>query len=139
MDPSDIQEPPPSLRLALRKIGPGLILAGSIVGTGELIATTHVGAKAGFTLLWLVILSCFIKVFVKIELGRYAVSSGTTTLSAFRGLPGPGILLVWWWLVMMLVTQTQMGAMVGGVGEAINVALPGVSPWLAERVAEWSP
>jgi hypothetical protein len=32
---------------------------------------------------------------------------------------------------MMLVTQTQMGAMVGGIGQAFHVALPGVSPWVA--------
>jgi len=132
LSPDAVQAPPARLGLALRKIGPGLILAGSIVGTGELIQTTNTGAKAGFTLLWLVLLSCFIKVFVQIELGRYAVSSGNTTLMAFRSLPGPGIALVWWWLVMMLVTQTQMGAMVGGVGQAFHLAIPAVSPWLAQ-------
>jgi Mn2+/Fe2+ NRAMP family transporter len=129
-----IQQPPPTLGLALRQIGPGLILAGSIVGTGELIATTHLGAKAGFALLWLVIVSCFIKVFVQIELGRYAISSGETTLTTFRRLPGPGMLLVWWWLIMMLTTQTQLGAMVGGVGQAFHMAMPAVSPWFAECV-----
>ena len=52
-----VQEPPRSLGEVLLKIGPGLILAGTIIGAGELIATTHLGAKAGFALLWLVILS----------------------------------------------------------------------------------
>ncbi len=45
----DIREPPRSLGRALRQIGPGLILAGSIVGTGELIATTGLGAAHGYT------------------------------------------------------------------------------------------
>ena len=58
------EEPPRTLRRAVRQIGPGLILAGAIVGTGELIATTNLGAKVGFALLWLVIASCFVKVFV---------------------------------------------------------------------------
>ncbi len=137
--PESIQEPPQSLGLALRKIGPGLILAGSIVGTGELIATTNLGAQVGFSLLWLVVLSCFIKVFVQIELGRYAVSSGETTLTSLRRLPGAGVLLVWWWLIMMLGTQTQLGAMVGGVGQAFHLAMPDVSPWLAEAVSRGSP
>ncbi|GIW80131.1 MAG: hypothetical protein KatS3mg105_1938 [Gemmatales bacterium] len=128
-----IVEPPPSLGAALRKIGPGLILAGSIVGTGELIATTNVGAKAGFVLLWLVLLSCFIKVFVQIELGRYAVSSGQTTLSGFRSLPGVGRPILWWWLVMVLVTQTQIGAMLGGVAYALHLAIP-VIPDLTYQV-----
>jgi Mn2+/Fe2+ NRAMP family transporter len=126
-----VQAPPATIAGALRRIGPGLILAGSIVGTGELIATTNTGAKAGFTLLWLVLVSCFIKVFVQIELGRHTVSSGHTTLMAFRSLPGPGVLLVWWWLVMMLVTQTQMGAMVGGIGQAFHMAVPGAADRLA--------
>ena len=139
LSPDSIQEPPQSLWHAMRKIGPGLILAGSIVGTGELIATTNLGAQVGFSLLWLVVLSCFIKVFVQIELGRYAVSSGETTLTSLRRLPGPGVLLVWWWLIMMLVTQTQLGAMVGGIGQAFHLAMPDVSPWLADGFTNVSP
>ncbi len=48
LPPDAIREPPHSLGRALREIGPGLILAASIVGTGELINTTSLGAKAGF-------------------------------------------------------------------------------------------
>jgi Mn2+/Fe2+ NRAMP family transporter len=123
LSPDAIQEPPPSLGQALVRIGPGLILAGSIVGTGELIATTNLGAKVGFALLWLVIISCFIKVFVQIELGRHAISTGETTLRSFQRLPGPGALFPWWWLVMMLATQAQLAAMVGSIGQAIHLAL----------------
>ncbi len=129
-----IREPPQSLGQALLKIGPGLILAGAIVGTGELIATTNVGAKVGFALLWLVIVSCVIKIFVQIELGRYAISSGETTLVGLRRLPGPGVLLPWWWLVMMLATQAQLAAMVGSIGQAIHIAVSGVSTRLAEQI-----
>ncbi|PYQ22043.1 MAG: manganese transporter, partial [Acidobacteria bacterium] len=52
LDPRDVREPPPTLRQALRRIGPGLILAASIVGSGELIATTTLGAQVGYTALW---------------------------------------------------------------------------------------
>jgi Mn2+/Fe2+ NRAMP family transporter len=120
-----VQEPPASLGRALLRIGPGLILAGSIVGTGELIATTNLGAKVGFAFLWLVLLSCFIKVFVQIELGRHAVATGETTLQSFQRLPGPGFLFTWWWLLMMLATQAQMAAMVGSVGQSFHMAISG--------------
>jgi len=123
-DPANIVEPPRSLGKALRQIGPGLILAGAIVGTGELIATTNLGAKVGFVLLWLVILSCFIKVFVQVELGRYTISSGDTTFAGFSRLPGPGLSIAWWWVIMMLITQLQIGAMIGGVGQALHLAMP---------------
>jgi Mn2+/Fe2+ NRAMP family transporter len=122
--PAPPQEPPHSLGVALRNIGPGLILAGAIVGTGELIATTNLGAKVGFALLWLVVLSCFIKVFVQVELGRYAISSGDATFAAFRRLPGPGVLLVWWCAGMVIATQMQIGAMIGGIAQSIEMILP---------------
>ena len=53
-----IREAPHRLLPVLKQLGPGLIIAGSIVGSGELIATTKTGAQAGITLLWLIILGC---------------------------------------------------------------------------------
>ena len=55
---TDSQAPPTGFGPTLLRIGPGLVLAGSIVGSGELIATTTTGAQAGFTLLWLVLAGC---------------------------------------------------------------------------------
>lgn len=122
-----IQEPPHSLGKAIRQIGPGLILAASIVGTGELINTTSLGAKAGFSLLWLILLSCIIKVFVQVELGRYAITHGKTSLAAFDTLPGPRLgasWMCWCWLLMTLATQAQIAAMEGTVGQAAHMAFP---------------
>jgi Mn2+/Fe2+ NRAMP family transporter len=140
------KEPPRTLSKAIRQIGPGLILAASIVGTGELINTTSLGAKAGFSLLWLILLSCVIKVFVQVELGRYAITHGKTTLAAFDSLPGPraGVSwLCWLWLVMMLTTQAQIAAMEGTVGQAAHMAFPGASRAVADGagrlVASWGP
>jgi manganese transport protein len=131
LPPEAIADPPRRLGRILQQVGPGLILAGAIVGTGELIATTHVGAKVGFVLLWLVILSCFVKVFVQIELGRYAIASGHPSMTAFRQLGGVGTFIGACWCVMMLMTQLQLGAMVGGVGQALHMMMPGVSNSLA--------
>src|SRR5262249_12158800 len=102
-----IQEPPESLWKALKKIGPGIILAGTIVGSGELLLTTKLGAEHGFVFLWLILYSCVIKVFVQTELGRYAISSGKPTLGAINELGGPRFgahWILWCWLVMMLAT-----------------------------------
>ena len=84
-----IRTPPRSIPGILRQLGPGLIIAGAIVGSGELIATTKTGAQAGFWLLWLIIVGCVIKVFVQVEFGRYAISSGEGTMSAMDAVPGP--------------------------------------------------
>ena len=40
-----MQSPPQSLWSALAKIGPGIVLAGSIIGSGELLLTTALGAR----------------------------------------------------------------------------------------------
>src|SRR3954468_9286481 len=134
LPPDAIREPPHTFFKAIRQIGPGLILAGSIVGTGELIATTGLGATHGYTLLWFILLSCVIKVFVQTELGRYAITHGRTTLAAFDTLPGPRLgtsWMGWLWLAMMLTTQAQIAAMEGLVGQAAHMAFPGGSAWVA--------
>src|SRR5438046_9125488 len=111
-----IQDPPKSLLAALAKIGPGIVLAGSIVGSGELILTTSLGADWGFVFLWLILFSCIIKVFVQIELGRYAISSGQPTLTALDSLLGPRVgdnWLEWWWMLWLVVAGFLIGAWVG--------------------------
>src|SRR6187549_48789 len=141
LDEMAIQEPPKSLWSALAQIGPGIILAGSIIGSGELLLTTGLGAKYGFAFLGLILLSCVIKVFVQVELGRYAISSGMPTLTAFDSIPGPRLgahWLAWWWLVMMSASIFQVGGMAGGVGQAINMVFPEVSIWLTKSLsASW--
>lgn len=124
---NQILDPPTHLGGILRKIGPGLIIAGSIVGAGELIATTAVGAEAGFVLLWLILIGCLIKVFVQIEFGRYAITSGRTTLDGLNELPGPRFRvnwLCWFWLVFTIVALIQLGGVIGGVGQALAIQQP---------------
>jgi manganese transport protein len=137
-----IAAPPHNLWSAFRKIGPGIILAGSIIGSGELLLTTALGAEYGFVFLWLILFSCVVKVFVQLELGRYSLSSGKPTLTALDELPGPRLgthWLVWWWFVMLLITVFQLGAMVGGVGQAMNLAFPRVASGLADGLDAWVP
>ena len=131
---TDIIEPPTTVLGIVRRLGPGLIIAGSIVGSGELIATTKTGAQAGITLLWLIIIGCVIKVFVQIELGRYTITHGETTLAALDQVPGPRLKvnwIIWFWLLMMIVGVGQMAGIVGGVGQAAAIALPIRGDYLA--------
>lgn len=135
LPPSEIQEPPTSLWATFCKIGPGIILAGTIVGSGELILTTSLGAEHGYVFLWLILFSCVIKVFVQIEIGRYAISSGKPTLGAINELPGPRLgahWMVWWWFLMMVCSVAQLGGIAGTVGQALNHAFP--SEWLHSLV-----
>src|SRR5207244_4194936 len=72
--PEDVVEPPRSFFGIPRRIGPGIILSASIVGSGELIATTTLGAEVGYVAMWIIILSCIIKPAVQSEMGRYIIA-----------------------------------------------------------------
>jgi manganese transport protein len=127
--PEDVAEPPSTLRDALGRIGPGMVLAASIVGSGELIATTTLGAQAGYVALWVVLLSCLVKPVVQSELGRYTIATGETGLEGVDRLPGPRLgvnWMVWAWVTMVLITLLQIGAMFGGVSQVMNLLVPAV-------------
>jgi len=115
----------------LKYLGPGFILSASIVGSGELIATTALGSEAGFVAMWVIIVSCLVKVFVQLEFGKHAIHSGETTFEALNQLPGPkfgkGSWATWLWLVMMLIKPLQVGGIIGGVGLILNLLVPSVS------------
>ena len=122
------QEPPRSLAAKLTHLGPGIILASSIVGSGELIATTTVGATAGFALLWLILIGCGVKVAAQIEIGRTTLTWGRTPLEAFDRVPGPrfaGRNWIWWgWAAMTVLILLQQGGIVAGVAQSLAAAVP---------------
>jgi len=129
LDAADVVDPPRALTDILRRIGPGIILAASIVGSGELIATTTLGAQVGYTAMWVIVLSCLIKPIVQAELGRYTIATGETGLAGFNLVPGPRWKvnwIVWAWAAMCLLTQLQVGAMFGGVSQVMFEVIPAI-------------
>ena len=130
LDPAAVEEPPIGFGSTLKRIGPGMVLAASIVGSGELIATTTLGAQAGYTGLWVVLLSCVSKPVIQAELGRYTIATGLTGLEALNQLPGPRVgrlnWLVWAWAVMVGATLLQVGAMYGGVSQVMHLVVPAI-------------
>lgn len=127
LDASGVREPPVGWRHSLKYLGPGLILSASIVGSGELIATTTAGAQAGFTILWLVLFSCAVKVAVQIEFARWTIATGTPALSGYNRVP-PTFGRIGWinilFVVMVLAKVLQIGGIVGGTAIAFSVLLP---------------
>ncbi len=121
----NIKSPPNTFREKLRYLGPSFVLSASIVGSGELIATTTLGAKAGFVTFWVILVSCLVKVAVQLEMGKHTILSGETAMTAFSKLPGPKIGKARWsiWVVLsiMLVKLLQLGGIVGGVAIILNM------------------
>ncbi|HEX6515734.1 MAG TPA: Nramp family divalent metal transporter, partial [Nocardioidaceae bacterium] len=102
-------------------------LSASIVGSGELIATTALGAQAGFVLLWLVIFSTLVKVAVQIELARWTIVTGEPALNGYNKVP-PKVGRLGWvnilWVVLALSKVLQLGGIIGGVAAASSLLLP---------------
>ena len=123
-----MQEPPTTFGGKLRKLGPGFILSAAIVGSGELIATTTLGAKAGFVTFWVIIVSCLAKVTLQLEFGKHAIYSGETVMAAFNQLPGwrwrNTHWTIWTWLFIQLFKLLQVGGIIGGVAITLNMAIP---------------
>ena len=100
------------------------------MGSGELIATTTLGARAGFVALWIILISCIIKVAIQLEFGRNAICYGKTVMNTFNNLPGWRIKgtnwTIWMWFFLWIVKPLQVGGILGGVALTLNMWYPGV-------------
>lgn len=125
---SQILNPPTTFTGRLKYLGPGFILSAAIVGSGELIATTALGAKAGFITFWVIILSCLAKVALQLEFGKNAICTGTFMMENFNQLPGRkwgrAHWSIWLWLSLQGLKLLQVGGIVGGVAIVLHMAWP---------------
>ena len=129
LDVSAVRNPPRTLAGAIRHVGPGLILAATVVGSGELVATTVLGAETGYMLLWLILVSCAVKIVVQHEMGRFTIGTGATALEALNKVPGPRARVgwvVWLWLIMACSLLFSTGGMFGAIAEVMHMVAPAV-------------
>lgn len=126
-----IENPPNSFWSRLKFLGPGFILSASIVGSGELIATTTLGARAGFVTFWVIIVSCLIKVMLQIEFAKHTILNGKTPMQVFNQMPGIRIKnshwSVWLFFILMITKMLQLGGIIGGVAIILNISFPSIS------------
>ena len=126
----------------MKYLGPGFILSASVVGSGELISTTTLGAKAGFVTFWVILVSCAVKVAIQLEFGKQAIRTGETVFKSLNRLGGPRFgkqnanWSLWTWLFLWLFKPLQLGGIIGGVAITLNMAFPQVSiSWFAVFIA----
>ncbi len=135
LSPESIKEPPESFAGRLQHLGPGFILSASIVGSGELIATTTLGAQAGFVTFWVILVSCFLKVAVQVEIAKHTILTGETAMQILNKLPGRRFgeanWSVWAMFFMIILKLFQVGGIVGGTAIILNIVFPqiAISAW----------
>ena len=132
----EIQHRPPPTSVAglLRNIGPGVVVSGSVVGSGELLVTTRMGAEVGFVFLWGVIIASLVKFFIQLELGRQCILHDDTTIDALDRMPGPRWRGTSWlaWICVLGYFSVFM-ALIGILGSVAGLVHT-VAPWLGYRV-----
>jgi Mn2+/Fe2+ NRAMP family transporter len=112
-----------------------MVVAGSVMGSGELINTPKQAAQFGFILLWAVLLSCVIKFFLQIEIARYCLVTNRTTVEALNHCPGPKWRGTSWtgllYMVGYFATMTTVVGIIGALGGLMHGVLP--LPGTAQR------
>ncbi|MBI2206223.1 MAG: Nramp family divalent metal transporter [Candidatus Rokubacteria bacterium] len=122
----EVKAPPATWGARLKALGPGIIMSGSVVGSGELIATANFGAKVGFVAMWVIIAWIVLKLFVAMELARHVITTQKTVLEAWgEDVPGPTWLRQGWmfWITLLLIVLVAFTALGGILGSQISFML----------------
>ncbi|WP_436737024.1 Nramp family divalent metal transporter [Streptomyces sp. BBFR102] len=113
-------------------IGPGIVVAATGVGAGDLVATLIAGSKFGYTLLWAAVIGCLVKISLAEATGRWHLATGRTIFEGWRGL---GRWTTWYFAVYIVVWGFVYGATAMSSSALPVVALfpdgPGLKVWAA--------
>ncbi len=88
-------------------IGPGIVVAATGVGAGDLVATLIAGSNFGYTLLWAAIIGCVVKIALAEAAGRWHLSTGRTLFDGWSSL---GKWTTWFFVVYVVVWGFVYGA-----------------------------
>ena len=78
----DVAELPPPIRLR-SMLGPGVILLGLSIGSGEFILWPRLTAEWGFALFWAAMVGVTIQFFLNMEIERYTLATGESAVTGF--------------------------------------------------------
>ena len=131
---SSIREAPTHFGGFLRNIGPGVVVSGSVVGSGELLVTTRMGAEVGFVFLWGVILACLVKFVIQLELGRQCLLRKSSTVQILDQVPGDTLARYTSWIAWLCVVGyfSVTVAVIGILGSVAGLMVA-VFPFASEQ------
>jgi Mn2+/Fe2+ NRAMP family transporter len=73
----------PNKKNLLKTLGPGIVIAATGVGAGDMIAASVAGAKYGTTILWAAVVGAVLKYFLNEGVARWQLATGTTVLQGW--------------------------------------------------------
>ena len=109
-----------------RAIGPGIVIAATGLGAGDLIAASVAGAHYGTAVLWVVAAGAVLKFVLNENLARWQLTTGSTVMQALvERLP---TICSWYFLIYLLLWSFVVAAaLMAACGMAIHALFPTVS------------
>ena len=87
-------------------MGPGVVMAGIAIGSGELIMWPWITSVVGADLLWAAAIGIFLQLWINIEVGRWTVVTGE---SPFNGMVRVLKVIVYLWVAIIVVGKFLPG------------------------------
>ena len=107
----------------LAVIGPGILVAATGVGAGDLATAALTGIKLGPVILWAVVVGAFVKYILNEGLTRWQLATGQTLLEGSVAHFGRPIL--WWFLAYLVFWSFFVGAvLMSACGAAAHAICP---------------
>lgn len=121
--------PPRQFRL-VALLGPGLIVAATGIGSGDVVSATVGGATYGLTLLWAIALGAFFKFVLTEGIARWQLATGLTVLEGWTTYL-PRWVRVYFGLYLTLWTVAVTAALTNATGLGIENLTGGLitRPW----------
>ena len=114
----------------VKMMGPGIVMAGLAIGSGELIMWPWITSIVGAQLLWAAAIGIFLQLWINIEIGRWSIVTGE---SPFTGMVRVIKTIVYVWVFMIVVGKFLPGwARETGIALRDLIFGPGHSspPWV---------
>jgi Mn2+/Fe2+ NRAMP family transporter len=107
----------------LSLIGPGLLVAATGVGAGDLATASFTGSQLGTAILWAVVVGAFLKFVMTEGLARWQLATGETLLEGAAHHLGRGV--VWLFLPYLLLWSFLVGsALMSACGVTLHAMIP---------------
>ncbi|MGE0591788.1 MAG: Nramp family divalent metal transporter [Vicinamibacterales bacterium] len=116
------------LRARLAQVGPGLILAATGIGVGDMVGGTIAGAEYGLTLVWALAFGVLIKLAITEGVARWQLATGTTLVEGWRDTLPP-VLVVGFFLYFIVWSYMVASALVAASALVPAAILPAVPLW----------
>lgn len=107
----------------LKDIGPGIVVAATGVGAGDMIAASVAGAKYGTVIIWAAIVGAVIKFVLNEGIARWQLATGTTVLQGWRQ-QFHALVSVYFIVYLFLWGFIVAGALIAACGLAAHAIFP---------------